>query len=158
MKNPTALIPLAFKATLACLLLTMLSACTKYSLMNLQENLQTNVYQYNKRFDGKMMDLSSAFVVSPMRKDYLIDSNFIKEKVTIYERSILDMQYFDGDQLVKKTADGAEKEFNKAIVTLRYQISILPSNQLKTVILDQTWVLDEERWMVEPDLNVFLKK
>jgi hypothetical protein len=158
MKNPPPFTPSAFKAILACLLLSMISACAKYTLMNLQENLQTNIYQYNKRFDGKMMDLSAAFVVSPMRKNYLIDSDFIKEKVTFYDRSILDMQYFDGDQPVRKTADGVKKEFNKAIVTLRYQISILPSNQLKTVILDQTWILDEERWMVEPDLEVFLKK
>jgi hypothetical protein len=158
MKNPTAFIPLAVKATLACLLLIMLSACAKYALINLQDNLQTNVYQYNKRFDGKMMDLSVAFVSPPMRKDYLIDSDFIKEKVTIFDRSILDMQYFDGDQPIKKTEDGAKTEFNKAIVTLRYQISVLPSNQLKTVILDQTWVLEEERWMVKPDLDVFLEK
>lgn len=158
MKNPTLLIPLAFKATLACLLLTMLSACSNYALMNLQDNLQTNVYQYNKRFDGKMMDLSAAFVSSPLRKEFLIDSNEIKEKVTFFDRSILDMQYFDGDQPVRKTPEGAEKEFNKAVVTLRYQISILPSNQLKTVILDQTWVLSEKRWMVEPDLDAFLEK
>lgn len=125
--------------------------------MNLQDNLDTNVYQFNKRFEGKMMDLSAGYVSQAKRKDFLIDSYIVKEKITFYDRSILDIKYLDGDQPVKITVEGPEKEFNKAIVTLRYQISVLPSNRLKTIILDQVWVLNEEQWQVEPDLGVLLK-
>ncbi len=104
-----------------------------------------------------MMDLSAGFVLMDKRKDFLITSNKIKEKVTFFDSSLLDIQYFNDDQPVKKTTEGAEKEFNKAVATMRYQISILPSNQLKTIMFDQTWVLDEEQWMLEPNLDVFLE-
>ena len=157
MINPTPLIHFALKAIPACLLPALFSACANYSTMNLQEDLHTNVYQFNKRFSGKMMDLSAGYVLMDKRKDFLITSNKIKEKVTFFDSSLLDIQYFNDDQPVKKTTHGAEKEFNKAVATMRYQISILPSNQLKTIMFDQTWVLDEEQWMLEPDLDVFLK-
>lgn len=157
MKNPTPLTHFIFKAIPACFLLALLSACAHYSIMNLQDDLQTNVYQFNKRFSGKMMDLSAGYVLMDKRKDFLINSNKIKEKVTFFDSSLLDIQYFNDDQPVKKTSEGAEKEFNKAIATMRYQISILPSNQLKTIIVEQKWVVDEGLWMVEPDLDVFLK-
>ncbi len=103
------------------------------------------------------MDLSAGYVLMDQRKDFLIKSNEIKEKVTFFDNSLLDIQYFNGNQPVKKTTEGAEKEFNKAVATMRYQISILPSNQLKTITFDQTWVLDDEWWQVDPDLDVFLK-
>jgi hypothetical protein len=138
-------------------MLTLFSACAHYALMQLQDDLETNVYQFNKRFEGKMMDLSSAYVSLAKRKDFLIDSNKIREKVTFYDRSVVDIQFLDGDKPVKKTEEGAEKEFDKAIVTLRYQISVLPSNQLKTIMADQVWVLNDEQWQVEPDLSVLLK-
>lgn len=145
---------------LICISISLISSCTQYSkmkLMTLEDDLQTNVRQFNKRFSGKMMNISVAYVSLEKRRDFLIDSNEIKEKVTFFNNSILDIQYFDGDQPVKKTTKGAKKEFNVAIVTMRYQISVLPSNQLKSIIIDQKWLLSEEQWQVEPDLSVFLK-
>lgn len=103
------------------------------------------------------MNISVIYVSFDKRRDFIIDSNVIKEKVTFFERSIVDMQFFDGDQPVKNTVKGVEKEFNKAIVTMRYKISVLPSNQLKTIMSDQLWVLNEKQWQVEPDLSVFFK-
>lgn len=157
MKNPTPLLNFALKAIPTGLLLTLLLACANYALTNLQDELQTNVYQFNKRLDGKMMELSAGYVTQEKRKDYLINSKEIKEKVTFYDRSIVDIKYLDGGQPVKITAEGPEKEFDKAIVTLQYQISVLPSNKLKTIMLDQVWVLNEEHWQVEPDLGALLK-
>lgn len=104
-----------------------------------------------------MMDISVGYVSLDKRKEFLTKAIKIKEKVTFYDSSILDIQYFNGNQPVKKTADGAEKLFDKAIVTWRYQISVLPSNQLKTIMLDQVWVHNEKQWRVKPDLDVFWK-
>lgn len=145
------------RATPIFLSISLFSACAQLTIKKLQEDLDTKVYQFNKRFDGKMMDISVIYVSLDKRRDFLIDSNAIKEKVTFYERSIVDMQFFDGDQPVKNTVKGVEKEFNKAIVTLRYKISVLPSNQVKTIMSEQLWVLNEKQWQVEPDLSVFLK-
>jgi len=145
------------KAILIGLSMSLFSACTKYSQMKLQDDLQTNIYQFNKRFSGKMMDISVGYVLLDKRRKFLTESLKIKEKVTFYDSSILDIQYFNSDRPVKKTTAGVEKEFDKAIVTWRYQISVLPSNQLKTIMLDQVWVYNEEQWLVEPDLDVFFK-
>ena len=80
MKNPTPLLSFTFKAIPACLLLTLLLACAHYSLMNLQDELQTNVYQFNKRLEGKMIDLSAGYVSLAKRKDFLINSKDNKRK------------------------------------------------------------------------------
>jgi len=157
MKNSIPLITYVSKAILICLSMSLFSACAQYSKMNLQDDLQTNIYQFNKRFSGKMMDLSVAYVLLDKRRKFLTESIKIKEKVTFYDSSILDIQFFNGNQLVTKSTKGAEKKFHKAIVTWRYQISVLPSNLLKTIIFDQVWVYNEEQWLVEPDLDVFLK-
>jgi len=157
MKNSIPLITYVSKAILICLSMSLFSACAQYSKMQLQDDLQTNIYQFNKRFSGKMMDLSVAYVLLDKRRKFLTESIKIKEKVTFYDSSILDIQFFNGNQLVKKNIEGAEKKFHKAIVTWRYQISVLPSNLLKTIIFDQVWVYNEEQWLVEPDLDVFLK-
>ncbi len=157
MKNSIPLITYVSKAILICLSMSLFSACAQYSKMQLQDDLQTNIYQFNKRFSGKMMDLSVAYVLLDKRRKFLTESIKIKEKVTFYDSSILDIQFFNGNQLVTKSTKGAEKKFHKAIVTWRYQISVLPSNLLKTIIFDQVWVYNEEQWLVEPDLDVFLK-
>ncbi len=157
MNHSNPAITLLMRTTQIYLLLALFSACAQYSISKLEHDLQTNVYQFNKRFSGKMMDISVVYVSLENRRDFLIDSNKIKDNVSFFENSILDIQYFDGDQPVKITVDGAEKEFNKAMVTIRYQISVLPSNQLKTIMVDQKWVLNEGQWQVEPDLSVFLK-
>ena len=157
MKNSNFLFTFFLRVILLSLAVPLFSACAQYSKMNLQDDLQTNVYQFNKRFSGKMMDISVGYVSLDKRKEFLTKAIKIKEKVTFYDSSILDIQYFNGNQPVKKTADGAEKLFDKAIVTWRYQISVLPSNQLKTIMLDQVWVHNEKQWRVKPDLDVFWK-
>ena len=157
MKNSIPLITYVSKAILICLSMSLFSACAQYSKMKLQDDLQTNVYQFNKRFSGKMMDISVAYVALAKRREFLTESLKVQEKVTFYDSSILDIQYFNDNDPVNQTTEGTEKEFNKAIVTWRYQISVLPSNQLKTIMLDQVWMYNEEQWLVEPDLDVFFK-
>ena len=103
------------------------------------------------------MDISVAYVALNKRREFLMESLKVQEKVTFYDSSILDIQYFNDNGPIKQTTEGAEIEFNKVIVTMRYQISVLPSNRLKTIMLDQVWVYNEEQWRVEPDLDVFFK-
>ena len=55
------------------------------------------------------------------------------------------------------TSKGPEKGFNRAIVTIRYQLAILPSTKLVTRLVEQEWVLEGEQWMVIPDLSTLLE-
>lgn len=139
------------------IVMTMLAACASYSQDKMHEDLNDSVYKFNQRFEGKMMDLSSAFVKMDQRRQFLTDSLKVKDKVVFYDSSVLDIQLFNNELPIKLTSNGAEDEFNKAVVTIRYQLAVLPSSQLKTILVDQVWVLDEKQWQVLPDLDIFFK-
>ncbi len=130
---------------------------SKYSIGEKQNDLQTKIHQFNKRFEAKMMDLSAAYLPLDKRRQFLIDSLKIKENVAFYESSILGVQLFNDDLPVKIKSEGPDSEFNKAIVSIRYQLSTLPSNQLKTIFVDQQWMFEEDGWFVDPKLESFLK-
>jgi len=133
------------------------TACAHYSKVDKKDDLQAKTYQFNKRFESKMMDLSAAYLPINKRRQFLIDSLKIKKNVTFYESSILDMQLFNDDLPVQIKTDGPDKEFNKAIVTVRYQLSTLPSNQLRTILVDQIWQWENDDWFVDPKLEEFFK-
>jgi hypothetical protein len=135
-------------------------ACAQYSQYSIgerQEDLQAKIHQFNKRFEAKMMDLSAAYLPLNKRRQFLIDSLKIKENVAFYDSSVLDVQLFNNDLPVQIKSNGPGTEFNKAIVTMRYQMSLLPSNQVKTIIVDQQWLLEDEEWFVDPKLDNFFK-
>ena len=140
--------------------MSLFTACaqfSQYSYENKQEDLQTKIYQFNKRFEAKMMDLSASYLPINKRRIFLIDSLKIKENVIFYDSSILGVQLFDGKLPVQIQVDGPEKEFNKAIVTMRYQMAVLPSNQIKTIFIDQLWLWKNKEWYVVPDLDEFFQ-
>jgi hypothetical protein len=130
---------------------------TEYSNAEREENLQTKIHQFNKRFESKMMSLSAPYLPIDKRRQFLTDSLKIKEKVVFYESDILDAKLFNGDLPVQSRVDSPPAEFDKAIVTMRYQLSVLPSNRLKTITIDQIWRWENNGWFVDPDLDSFFK-
>lgn len=104
-----------------------------------------------------MMDLSAAYLPIENRREFMVNSLKVKENVIFYDSSILHIQLYNDDQPVQTSLDGPDEEFNKAIVTMRYQMSILPSNKVETVLVDQLWRWENKEWFVIPDLDTFLK-
>ncbi len=104
-----------------------------------------------------MMDLSASYLPIDKRRQFLTDSLKVKENIIFYESSILDAQLFNNDIPVRTKTDGPATEFNKAIVTIRYQLSVLPSNQLKTILVDQIWLWENNDWYVDPRLDSLFK-
>ncbi|MFQ5449746.1 MAG: hypothetical protein ACE5E9_03915 [Nitrospinaceae bacterium] len=145
------------KYSFLAILLANLCACALNSFVKIQEDLEKNIQMYNTRFEGKMMDLSAVFVLNDRRAKFLIESQKVKDKILFYDSSILDIQIFQDKTPIKVTSQGPEKDFNRAVVIMRYQLAVLPSNQLKTIVVKQLWVRDEERWVVVPDLRVFFQ-
>ncbi len=158
MKNSKPFSPYLVGIALICIAMTMFAACASYSKDKMQGDLQDSVYKFNKRFEGKMMDISSVFVKMDKRRGFLTDSLKVKDQIVFYDSSLLDIQLFKDDLLIKQNSSGAEEEFNKAIVTIRYQLAVLPSNKIKTILVDQEWVQEDEQWWVVPDLDVFFKQ
>ena len=157
MKNCKPFSPHLMRIALACIVMTMFTACASYTKDKMQGDLQDSVYKFNKRFEGKMMDISSVFVKMDKRRGFLTDSLKVKDQIVFYDSSLLDIQLFKDDLLIKQNSSGAEEEFNKAIVTIRYQLAVLPSNKIKTILVDQEWVQEDEQWWVVPDLDAFFK-
>ena len=97
--------------------MSLFSACAHYTNVDKQDDLQTKIYQFNKRFEARMMDLSASYLPIDRRRKFLIDSLKIKENVIFYDSSILGVQLFNDDLPVQVKVDGPEKQFNKAIAS-----------------------------------------
>ena len=91
------------------------------------------------------------------RANYKAQSLEMTQRITFFEATILDIKFFKIGVPVVTTSKGPEKGFNQAIVTIRYQLAILPSTKLVTRLVEQEWVLEGEQWMVIPDLSTLLE-
>ena len=151
-RNP-ALIQLAICLALPLL---MISGCTSTSEKHL-EQLNKVIKVYNNAFESKSTSGGSKYVAEDKRKDYLIDYEEIKERVTFNESQILDFKYLKNGEPVTLNLKDPDKEFNEAQVLMRYKILLTPSITLKTVIIEQHWIFKGAMWQLEPDLKPFLK-
>lgn len=158
MKNSIPAFSLISRTLLICLSTPLFSGCaqmSQYSIAEKETGLQTNISQFNKRFEGKMMDLGAAYLPAKKRRRFMEDSLKVKEKITFYDSSILETQLFEDELPVQMKANGPD--FNKAVVTMRYQLAILPSNRLKTILVDQIWLWEKQAWRLHLDLEEFFK-
>lgn len=143
----------AFTAILLILIFASVSCKTMDRYHKTQENLDLSIKAYNFEFESRAIDISARFVHPAHRNEYLIRSPEMSKRITIFEASVVDIKLFnDGVPIVGEP----DKDFNRAIVVIRYQTSILPSSKLKTVLIEQEWLLLQGQWVVIPDLNAFL--
>jgi len=122
-----------------------------------QENLDLSIEAFNFEFESKAMNISARFVHPAHRANYKDQSLEMTQRITFFEATILDIKFFKIGVPVVTTSKGPEKGFNRAIVTIRYQLAILPSTKLVTRLVEQEWVLEGEQWMVIPDLSTLLE-
>jgi hypothetical protein len=142
---------------LACLLALTFSACAYDPAYNSINILREGVNGYNHRFESKLMESASPFVAEGKRGEFLADAMQVKEKVSFYEASIIDIKFYQDDQPIKTSQKDADEIINRAVVVLRYQLSILPSNSVKTVLIEQEWNRQGGTWFVSPDLKKYFE-
>ena len=65
----------------------------------------------------------------------------LTKRLTIFDSTILDIKFFNNGV---KTSIGSKEEFDRAIVVIRYQLAVLPSNKLKKPIVEQEWLGHQE--------------
>ncbi len=148
----------ALPRLLAALSLFALAACASYAQSQSHEDLEKSIRAFNLRFEGKMMDISSPFVILDKQEEFLKKSLRVENDVTFYKTSILNVRLFDNDTPVRITSDGPDKEFNRADVLIRYQYTVRPSTQLRTQMVTQKWVhKEEDGWRVDPDIDFFFQ-
>ena len=140
------------------LLLTASASCGTLNFnQKTQENLDKSIEAYNFDFESKAIGPSTRFVHPTHRSDYMEKSLGITKRITFFEATTLDIKIFKDDAPAVITSKGPEEGFNRTIVTIRYQLAVLPSTKVKTLLVEQEWVLYGEQWVIIPDLSQFLE-
>jgi hypothetical protein len=80
-------------------------------------------------------------------------SSELKKRLTIFDSTILDIKFFNNGV---KTSIGSKKEFDRAIVVIRYQLAVLPSTILQNPTIEQEWVLHQDQWITIPNISELL--
>jgi len=121
------------------------------------EDLDKTLRIYNNAFESKADDGGSGYVQNDYRMDYLLKYGEIQNRVSFFQAQTLNVAYFKGGKALEISEDEPELKIDEAIVTMRYQVAISPSNRLKTFIHEQRWKLEGEIWLLEPNLKPFIK-
>lgn len=120
-------------------------------------DLQKKIELYNDSLENKQSTAGALLVRKAEYEGFMLKFPDIQEKVTFDEQSIVGITFLMDGAPVKQTALAPEEDFNEAVVTIRYRIVVSPSNRLKTIIVKQKWVRENDEWFVIPDLDVFFK-
>ena len=121
-----------------------------------QKELDIKIQAFNFEFESKAFARAARFVHPDLLKDFLQKSLEVSKKTTFLENTTLDLKLFKDDQPVRLTPSDSAEDFNRSEVTIRYQVTILPSTKLKTIIVTQEWVKLNDSWVVVPKIDSFL--
>ncbi len=136
--------------------LTLVWGCASSTEKSL-ERLNKTTRIYNNAFESKSEDGGSGYVLNDYRMDYLLKYGDIQGKVSFLQAQTLNIAYFKGGKPLEINDENPEGEIDEAVITMRYKVTISPSNRLKTFIHEQRWKLDKDTWRLEPNLKPFLK-
>ena len=118
-----------------------------------QEDLDLSIKAYNLEFESKAIDRTARFVHPDHRAEYMERSLEMTKRLTIFDATVLDIKLFNNGV---QTSIVSKENFDRAVVVMRYQLAVLPSNKLKNPIIEQEWVLYQEQWVIIPDLSTLL--
>ena len=135
--------------------LTLVFGCASTTEKSL-EQLDKTLRIYNNAFESKSESGGSGYVLNDYRMDYLLKYGDIQGRVSFLQAQTLNIAYFKGGKPLEINADDPEGEIDEAVITMRYKVTISPSNRLKTFIHEQRWKLDGLAWRLEPNLKPFL--
>jgi hypothetical protein len=121
-----------------------------------QEELDIKIKAFNFEFESKAFARAARFVHPDFLEDFRKKSLEVSKNTTFLENTILDLKLFKDDQPVRLTPSDPAEGFNKSEVTIRYQVSILPSTNLKSIIVKQEWIKLKNTWVVIPKIDSFL--
>ena len=122
-----------------------------------QEELDIKVKAFNFEFESKAFARAARFVHPDFLKDFQEKSLKVFRSTTFLENTTLELKFFEDDKLVRLTSSDSAEDFNRSEVTIHYQLTILPSTNLKTIIVTQEWTKLKNDWFVNPKIDSFLK-
>jgi len=134
---------------------TLAWGCASTTEKNL-ERLDKTIRIYNNAFESKAEDGGSGYVINDYRMDYLLKYGDIQGKVSFLQAQTINVAYFKDGKPLEINDENPEGEMDEAVITMRYKLTISPSNRLKTFIHEQHWKLIGVTWQLEPNLKPFL--
>jgi len=134
---------------------TLVWGCASTTEKNL-ERLDKTIRIYNNAFESKAEDGGSGYVINDYRMDYLLKYGDIQGKVSFLQAQTINVAYFKDGKPLEINDENPEGEMDEAVITMRYKVTISPSNRLKTFIHEQHWKLIGVTWQLEPNLKPFL--
>ena len=136
--------------------LILVSGCASTSEKSI-ERLDKTMRIYNNAFESKAEDGGSGYVLNDYRMDYLLKYGDVQGRVSFLQAQTLNIAYFKDGKPMEITEENPDGEIDEAVITMRYKVTILPSNRLKTFIHEQRWKLKGTNWQLEPNLKPFLR-
>ena len=137
-------------------LLFLVSCGTTNPFRQSQEELDTKIKLFNLEFESKVLSRCSKFIHPDFLEEFQRKSLDFQKNVTILGTTTLDMKIFKDGKPIITNSSILETDFNKAEILIRYQLSVLPSTKIKTIIVKQEWVKFSDIWFVIPNLNSFI--
>ena len=110
----------------------------------------------NLEFESKALNRCSKYIHPDFLEEFQRKSLDFQKKVTILDTTTLDMKIFKDGKPVITTSSIFETDFNKAEILIRYQLSVLPSTKIKTIMVKQEWVKLNDIWFAIPNLDLFI--
>ena len=136
-------------------LIFLVSCGTTNPFMQSYEELDTKIKLFNLGFESKALNRCSRFVHPGLLKEFKRKSLDFQKNVTILSTTTLDIKIFKDGKPINNSSV-LETEFDKAEILIRYQLSVLPSIKIKTIILKQEWVKYNNIWFAIPNLDLFI--
>ena len=150
-------IPKLWTALLGTILsLTLFWGCASTAEKHL-EQLDKVLRVYNNAFESKSENGGSNYVQNEYRMDYLLKYGEIQQKVNFLHAQVLNQAYFKAGKPLEISVENPEGDFDEAVVTMRYQVTISPSNTLRTFLHEQRWKHNGVTWLLKPNLDPFFK-
>ena len=137
-------------------LLFLVSCETINPFMQSYEELDTKIKLFNLEFESKALNRCSRFVHPDLLKEFQRKSLDFQKNVTILGTTTLGMKIFKDEKPVITNTSIFKTDFNKAEILIRYQLSVLPSTKIKTIIVKQEWVKYNNIWFAIPNLDSFI--
>jgi hypothetical protein len=136
------------------LIMFFFASCGNLDLyLKTQKDLDLSIKAYNLGFESKAIDRTAQFVHPAHRAEYMAKSLEMTKRLTIFDSTILDIKFFNNGV---QTSIGSKEDYDRAIVIIRYQLIVLPSNKLKNPIIEQEWVRYQEQWVTIPNMSALL--
>lgn len=121
-----------------------------------QKELDIKIKTFNFEFESKAFKRSSRFVHPDHLTNFQKKTLEIERKVSILGASTLNLKFIKGGEPIASAPSLLETDFDEAELMVRYQLSVLPSTKVKTILVKQEWVRLNNSWYVIPDLEPFL--